>query len=90
MGVYLLPQSGRIAYDALLKHLDPYGYHPSSKTPGLWIHKNLTINFTLIVDDFGVKSLLKYHALHLKAALEGKYKVTTDWEVKLYIGVALK
>ena len=59
MGVYLLPQPGRIAYDALFKHLDPYFYHPSRKTLGLWIHKNLTINFTLIVDDFGVKYLVK-------------------------------
>ena len=48
------------------------------------------INFTLVVDYFGVKYLVKDHALHLKAALEDKYKVTTDWEVKMYIGIALK
>ena len=28
--------------------------------------------------------------LHLKAALEDTYKVTTKWEGKLYIGIALK
>ena len=27
------PQAGRIAHDSLLKHLEPYGYHPSRKTP---------------------------------------------------------
>ena len=27
---------------------------------------------------------------HLKEALQDKYKVTTDWEGKLYIGIALK
>ena len=43
-----------------------------------------------MVDNFGVKCPGKDHALHLKAALETKYKVTTDWEVKLYIGIALK
>ena len=32
----------------------------------------------------------KEHELHLKAALESKYRVTTDWEGKLYIGIALK
>ena len=45
------------------------------------------INFTLVVDDFGVKYSGKEHALHLKAALEEKYKATTDWEEKLCIGI---
>ena len=48
------------------------------------------IKFTLVVDDFGVKYLGKEHNLHLKAALEKKYKVTTYWEGKLYIRIALK
>ena len=33
---------------------------------------------------------MKEHALHLKASLEDKYEVTTNWEGKLYIGIALK
>ena len=32
----------------------------------------------------------KEHAIPLKSALENKYKVTTDWEGKLYIGIELK
>ena len=43
-----------------------------------------------MVDDFGVKYSGKYQALHLKSELETKYKVTTDWERKLYIGIVLK
>ena len=39
-GMYGLNQAGRISYDALVKHHDPYGCHPSGKTTGLWIHKN--------------------------------------------------
>ena len=39
-GMYGLPQAGRIAHDTLVKQLDTYGYHPSSKTPGLCTHKN--------------------------------------------------
>ena len=53
--VYVLPQSGKIAYDALVKHLEPYGYRPSIKTPGLWTHYSWTISFTLVVHGFGVK-----------------------------------
>ena len=49
---------------------EPYGYHPSSKKPGLWKHKSRPINFTLLVDDFGVKYLGKEHALHLKSAMQ--------------------
>ena len=37
--MYVLPQAGRIAHDALVKHLDSYGYHPSNKTLVLWTHK---------------------------------------------------
>ena len=44
----------------------------------------------MVVKDFGVKYLGKEHALHLKAAIDGKYTVTTDLEGKLYIGIALK
>ena len=68
--MYGLPQSGRISHDALLKNLDMYGYHPSSKTLGLWKHNSRPINFTLVVDDFGVKYSGKEHALHMKAALK--------------------
>ena len=44
----------------------------------------------MVVDNFGVKYPGKEHALHLKSALEDKYKLTKGWEGKLYIGIALK
>ena len=69
-GMYGLPQSGRISYAALLKHLDLYGYHPSSKPPGICKHSSRPIHFTLVVDDFGVKYSGKEHDLHLKEALK--------------------
>ena len=89
-GMYGLPQEGRTAHDALVKHTETYGYHPSSKTPGLWTHTSQPINFTLVVDYFGVNDSLKEHSLHLKESLEYKYKVTTYWEGKLYIRIALR
>ena len=64
--MYELPQAGQIAHDALVKHLKPYGYRPSSKTLGIWTHNIHPINFTLLVDDFRVKYSGKKHALHLK------------------------
>ena len=59
--MYGLPQAGRIAHDDLVKHLQPYGYRPSSKTLGLWTHDIQPINFTLVFDNFGVKYLGKDH-----------------------------
>ena len=88
--MYGLPQSGRVVHEALVKHMEPYGYHTSRKKLGLWKHNSQPINSTLVVDDFIVKYSVKEDALHLKSALEDKYKVTTDWEGTLYIGIALK
>ena len=88
--MYGIPQEGRISHDTLVKHLDTYGYHPSIRIPGLLKHNSRPINFSLVVDNFGVKYPGKDHALHLKSELETKYKVTTDWESKLYIGIELK
>ena len=48
------------------------------------------MNFTLVVNDFRVEYSIKENALHLKLSLEDKYKVITDWEGKLYIGIKLK
>ena len=88
--MYGLPQAGRISNDALVKHLEPYGYHPSRKTLGLWIHNIQPIKFTLLVNDFGLKDSGKDNSLHLKEVLEDKNKATTVWEGKLYIGISLR
>ena len=76
--MYGLSQAGLISHDDRVKHLVHYGYRFSIKTPGLSTHKICPINFTLLVDDFGVKHSGEDHALHLKSALEDKYKVTID------------
>ena len=88
-GIYEISQAGWIAHYALVKHLKPYVYRPSRKTLGIRTHDSHPINFTLVVDDFGVKYCGKQQALHLKAALKEEYKVTIYCEVKLYIGIAL-
>jgi hypothetical protein len=90
-GTYGLPQAGKIAQNCLTKVLDPWGYAPVPITTGLWAHKTQPINFTLVVDDFGIKHEGKEHALHLIAALlESTYKITKDSTDSLYIGITLK
>ena len=58
-GIYILPQTGQIAYDALVQHLEPYGYHTSNKSPLIWAHDSHPINITLVVGYFGVNYLVK-------------------------------
>ena len=69
-GMYGLPQSGLLANELLKKRLNKHGYSQSKLVPGLWKHKKRPIQFTLVVDDFGVKYEGKEHALHLKKTLK--------------------
>ncbi len=56
-GMYGLPQLGLIANanELLEEQLNKHGYHQSKLVPGLWKHNTRPIQFTLVVDDFGVK-----------------------------------
>ena len=47
------------------------------------------MQFTLVVDNFGVKYVEEKHALHLKQTLGENYKVTTEWDGTRYIGITL-
>ena len=50
-----------------------------------------SIQFTLVVDDFGIKYIGKEHANHLIGILRRKYTaVATDWKGKLYCSITLK
>ena len=63
---------------------------PKEEKNGIWKHNSQPINFTLVVDNFGIKQLGMENALHLKVSLKTKYKVKIEWEGKLYIGIELK
>ena len=65
------------------------GCTQSKLIPGLWKHEWRTIQFTLVVDDSGVKYVGKEHTIRLKETLEHHYKVTNDWAGIRYIDIAL-
>ncbi len=71
---------GIIAQDLLTKHLHKAGYHQSTITPGYWRHDWHPINFTLIVDDFGMKYINKKDINHLMSILKQDYEISTEWE----------
>jgi hypothetical protein len=88
-GMYGLPQAGLLANELLEKRLNKAGYHQSKYVPGLWTHEWRPIQFTLVVDDFGVKYVGEKHARHLERTLNEHYKITTDWAGERYIGINL-
>ncbi len=78
-GMYGLPQSGLIINKLLEKRLNEHGYQQSKLVLGLWQHNTRPIQFTLVVNDVGVKYVGKEHARHLKKVLKMHYKLTCNW-----------
>ena len=84
------PQSGKLANDYLKEKLRPAGYYEVPHTPGLWKHISRPIEFTLVVDDFGVKYVGREHANHLIKALKKDFTIAVDEKGELYCGITLK
>ncbi|KAL7475044.1 hypothetical protein ACHAW6_000973 [Cyclotella cf. meneghiniana] len=74
--------AGLLANKLLASHLDAAGYYQCQSTLGLWI------TFSLVVDDFGVKTFGLTHAKHLKDMLQRYYKVSVNWTGKLFCGIS--
>jgi hypothetical protein len=68
--IYSLLQAGLLANKLLEKRFNKHGYQQSKLVHGLWKYETRPIQFTLVVDDFGVKHISKKHAQHLKNHLK--------------------
>ncbi len=77
-GMYGLPQAGLLAQELLEKRLNKHGYYQSDRTPGLWMHKWQPIQFTLVVDDFGIKYIGEENLMHPTSILQENYVMSTD------------
>jgi hypothetical protein len=80
---------GILANKFLRKQLAPHGYCECVNTPRHWKHTTRPINFSLIVDDFGIKYVGKEHAEHLIKSLKEKYKLTEDLAGDSYCCITL-
>ena len=83
-------QAGIIAHKALKEHLKFYGYAPARIIQGICTHQDRDVNFTLVVDIFGIRYRNKKDADHLISELQAKYEGTQDWIGVLYWGITLK
>ena len=59
-----LKQSGKIAHDDLVQHLNKHRYVQAKNTDVLCVHGICDIFFTLVVDDFGIKCTNKDNMDH--------------------------
>jgi len=87
--MYGLPQAGSLEQDQLEKCLNQEGYYQSQTVPGLWKHKTKTIQFVLVVDDFGIKYINKDDLDHLVRTLEKYYEVAVDLDGKEFVKIEL-
>lgn len=60
-----------------------------TNTPSIYKHKTRNIQFSLVVDDFGVKYNETADAEFLIEVLEKEYETTVDWTGKLYLGMKI-
>ena len=88
--VYGLTQEGKIANDKLNLHLAKFGYEPAPIAPGLWRHQNFPLQFSLVVDDIGIKYEDQEDITHLLGALKTIHKISEYWYGKLYCGISLE
>jgi hypothetical protein len=87
--IYGLPQAGILSNLLLQKRLAPAGYYEVAHTPGLWRHVTRPIQFSLGVDNFGVKYVGQENAQHLINTLQKNYKLTEDWTGSIHCGLTL-
>jgi len=81
-GMNGLPQAGIIAQALLADRLRNHGYTQSETTPGVWSHKSRPIQFSLVVDNFGVKYVGKENAEHLLNTIESTISVRAIGKAK--------
>ena len=74
--IYGLPQAGSLANKLLKERLELHGYREVPHTPGLWKHKTIPVQFSLVADDFGVKYVGRENAEYLIQSLDNN---TTSW-----------
>eukprot|EP00804_Cyclotella_cryptica_P014207 CCRYP_005619-RA/>CCRYP_005619-RA protein AED:0.39 eAED:0.38 QI:0/0/0/1/0/0/2/0/308 len=69
-GCYGLPQVGVLANKLLKQRLATDGYFELPHTPGLFKHISRPVQFSVVVDNFGIKYIGQQHLKHLIASIK--------------------
>ena len=84
-GMYGIPQAGKMANDKFKLHLAKFGYEPAPITPGLWRHQTSPLQFSLVVDNFGIKYESQEDITHIFDTTKTIYKISEDLNGELYV-----
>ena len=76
-----------LANNLLRTRLNKKGYFEATTTPGLWKHQWRPIQFSLIVDYFGIEYVGERHIHHLQNFLKQHYEITEDWTGTKFGGI---
>ena len=83
-GMYGIPRRGKIANNKIMPYLANFWYEPSPITPGIWRYQTHPLQFSLVVDDFGIEYERQEDIKNLLDAIKTIYKISEDWDGKLY------
>ena len=86
--MYGLPQARLLAQNRLITHLATHGYHQTEATC-LFRHQDNSTDFSLVVDDFGVKYSNKSGAQRLIDTLQKLHIIAIDWTGSKYLGFSI-
>ena len=89
-GMYGLLQAGKLTNTLLKKRLATCGYLECLHTPGLWRHMFRPIQFTLVVDDFGIKFVGVKHLKHPIESLQKFFEIDVHKKGTKYCRITLE
>ena len=87
--MYGLTQAVNTANDKLKQHLSKFSHEQEPITPGLWWNQTRPVQFSLVVDDFGVQYEHQNDITHLLDELNTIYSISQYWEGKPHFGMSL-
>ena len=87
--MYSIKLATPIAFDRIVKLLNPHGYYPICFNPGILRHNILPEKFPLYVDVLSIKYTNTDHVQHIVNTIYKHYKVSIDWEAKNKCGLNL-
>ena len=85
-----MPQAGKLANTLLKQRIATCGYIKCMHTPGLWRHIFRPVQFTPVVDNFGVNCFGVERLQHLVESLNKFHEIVLDPTGSKYCGITLE
>ena len=87
--IHGLPQVGNIPNDKLKQHMAKFGYDTAPITTNLWRHQTRPIQYSLVVDDFGIQYESQDDINHLLDTLKKSKKYLRNGKASYTLDLVL-